>query len=160
MTIEDVGFLILALGLCLCGILTLFWMFAYVFLARGRGNYTRRMLVCFGLVGLLIPSLLGLWSLINIVPADPVYYLWPTSFVLGAGEYGDALWYIILIFSVAIIGNIGAYGIVGFFVGWVYSRIRAKRLHDASEHSVFRQVVDIVRPLDLLRFGKQLLRSG
>ena len=134
MTTEDIGLLILALGLFLCGILTLFWMFTYVFLARGRQKYTRKTLARFGFVGLLIPSLLGLWSLTNVVPADQVYYFWPTSFVLGAGEYGNPLWYVILLFSLAIIGNVGAYGVVGFFIGWVYSRIRAKRFRDASAH--------------------------
>jgi len=133
-TIEDVGFLILAVSSCLCGILTLVWMFTYSFLRSGRQNLARRALVVFGLVGLLIPVLLGLWSLTNIVPPDRVYYLWPTSFVLGAGEYGDPRWYIVLIFGVAIVGNVGMYGIVGLFVGWVWSRIRARRLRDASAH--------------------------
>jgi hypothetical protein len=131
-TIEDAGLLILASGLCLCGILVLFWMFTYVFLAGGRRKHTRAMLVGFGFVGLLIPSLAGLWSLTNIVPPDAVYYLWPTSFVLGAGEHGDRLWYIVLIFSVAVLGNIGAYAVVGFFVGWIYRKIRAKRSRGAS----------------------------
>jgi hypothetical protein len=133
-TIEDLALLIFAVILCLCGILTLVWMFTYAFLKRERRNPLRRTLVFFGLLGLLIPAVGVLWSLTNAVPPASVSYLWPTEYVLGAGEYGDPVWYVVMVFSVAIVSNVGAYGVVGFFVGWAWSRMRTKKMHDASAH--------------------------
>ena len=134
MTLGDAGLLILAVSLCVFGILIVVWMFGYALLKRGRQKVVRTALVVFGSVGALIPSVIGLASLGNRVPPDFVYYFWPTAFVLAAGEHGDTLWYIVLIFSVAILSNVGLYGVVGFIVGWIWSRIRAKRLRDASAH--------------------------
>ena len=134
MTLGDAGLLILAVSLAVYGIFIVVWMFSYALLRRGRQKIGRSALVVFGSVGLLIPSVIGLASLGNRVPPDFVYYFWPTAFVLGAGEYGDPRWYVVLVFSVAILSNVGLYGGVGFVVGWVWSRIRAKRLRDAPVH--------------------------
>jgi len=131
-TFQDVGLLILALSLCLFGLVTLYAAFTFLILGRGRKNCVRSTLVVFGSVGLLIAAGIGLMALSSWAPPDPVYYLWPTAFVLGAGEYGDPLWYVVLVFSVAILSNVGLYGAMGGFLGWAWSRIRASRLRDAS----------------------------
>ena len=134
MRFVDIGLLILSLCLCLFGLVTLYVVFTYLILGRGRQNCARRTLVVFGSLGLLIAAGIGLTAVGSWGAPDWVYYLWPTAFVLGAGEYGDPLWYVVLVFSVAILSNVGLYGGLGFFVGWVWSRIRAKWLRDASAH--------------------------
>jgi len=132
--LGDAGLLTLAVSLCIFGILTVALTLSYAFSRRGRQKVVRRALVVFGSVGLLIPSVIGLASLGKWVPPDFVFYLWPTAFVLGAGENGDALWYIVLIFGVSILSNIGLCGLVGLLVGWVWGWIRAKPVRDASAH--------------------------
>jgi len=128
--LENVGWrtgLIIAALLCLCGFATLFWMFTYTFRRRVRQSRVRTAVVVFGLAGLLIPAGIGVASLGNRLVPDPIYYAWPTSFLLGAGEYGDPLWYVVLIFATAILSNVGLYGSVGLVLGGAWDWIRSKQ---------------------------------
>jgi hypothetical protein len=126
---ENLGMragLIIAAVLCLCGLPTLFWMFTYGVLRRGRRSRLRTVFVVFGTLGLLIPAGIGAVSLTNRVVPDSILSAWPTSFLLAAGEYGDPLWYVILPFGAAIVGNVGLYGFAGLLVGGAWNWIRSK----------------------------------
>jgi hypothetical protein len=115
--------------LCLVGIVTLLHMFSAVFLQRGRHSRVRKTVAAFGTIGLLSPAAVSVVSLINNEVGEALSRpLWPTFFVLGAGEYGDPVMYIILVFAAAILSNVGLYGLVGLLVGGVCTWIRAKQI--------------------------------
>lgn len=119
--------LIMLACLCLVGLVTLFDMFAVGFLQRGRQNRARKTVAAFGTIGLLIPAAISAASLINNEVGEALSRpLWPTFFVLGAGEYGDPVMYIILVFAAAVLSNVGLYGLIGLLVGGILTRIRAK----------------------------------
>jgi len=102
-------------------------MLTYAFLGRGRKSRLRATVVIFGTAGFVIPAVIGAVSLTNRVVADPYLYAWPTSFLLGAGENGDPVWYIVLVFGAAILSNVGLYGSVGFVLGGAWNWIRPKQ---------------------------------
>jgi hypothetical protein len=60
--------------------------------------------------------------------------LWPTSFVLMAGQINDPLWAKLLVFGMATLSNIGVYGFVGLIVGtvWNWIRLRASRSQNVN----------------------------
>ena len=117
--------------LCLFGVVTLSNMFALGVLQRGRQSTARRMFAIFGTIGLSLAAALLAVSLINNEVGETLSRpLWPTVFVLGAGEYGDPLWYVTLVFAAAILSNVGLYGLTGLIVGSIWARFRTK--HGAS----------------------------
>jgi hypothetical protein len=117
--------------LCLFGVVTLSNMFALGVLRRGWQSTARRIFAIFGTIGLSLAAALLAVSLINNEIGETLSRpLWPTVFVLGAGEYGDPLWYVTLVFAAAILSNVGLYGLAGLIVGWIWVRVRSK--HDAS----------------------------
>jgi hypothetical protein len=86
------------------------------------------MFAIFGTIGLSLAAALLAVSLVdNEIGERLSGPLWPTVFVLGAGEYGDPLWYVILIFAAAILSNVGLYGLAGLMVGSIWSRVRSKQ---------------------------------
>lgn len=117
--------------LCLFGVVTLSNMFALGVLQRGCQSTARRIFAVFGTIGLSLAATLLAVSLINNEVGETLSRpLWPTAFVLGAGEYGDPLWYVTLVFAAAILSNVGLYGLAGLIVGAIWVRVRSK--HDAS----------------------------
>jgi hypothetical protein len=117
--------------LCLFGVVTLSNMFALGVLQRGRQSTARRIFAIFGTIGLSLAAALLAVSLINNEIGETLSRsLWPTVFVLGAGEYGDPLWYVTLVFAAAILSNVGLYGLVGLIAGSIWARFRTK--HGAS----------------------------
>jgi len=82
-----------------------------------------------GVFGLAGPAAVAVVSLINNNEAAEALVIpfWPTFFVLGAGENGDPTLYILLVFGVAVLSNVGLYAIVGLAVGAIWAWIRAKR---------------------------------
>jgi hypothetical protein len=100
-------------------------------LRRGRQSTARRIFAIFGTIGLLLAAALLAVSLLNNEIGEALSrHLWPTVFVLGAGEYGDPLWYVTLLFASAILSNVGLYGLAGLIVGSIWARFRTK--HGAS----------------------------
>jgi hypothetical protein len=132
--LEDVGWadivlLIISTCLCLFGLVTFFYVVALGVFRRAHQSPVRKVVAIFGMIGLLLPAVLWAVSLINIDVADALLRpLWPTSFILGAAESGDDLWYVILVFAAAILSNVGSYGLAGLIVGSVWTR----RRHAAS----------------------------
>jgi len=120
--------LIISACLCVLGLVTLFHIFVLVFLQRGRQSRIWKIVAIFGTIGLLVPAVLLPTSLVNNEIGEALARLiWPTYFVLGAGESGDPVMYVVVFFGAAVLSNVGLYGVLGLVVGSVWTRIRAKR---------------------------------
>jgi hypothetical protein len=104
-------------------------------LRRSRLTTLKRVAVAFMCLGLAIPLvILPLWTWINQHGSsaaqgriqDIALTFWPTSIELMALDSpGPPNWIAItIVYAVSILGNIGAYGTVGFIVGWVVAHIK------------------------------------
>ena len=126
--------LILSACLCLFGLVTLFYMFVLGLLHRGPQSRIWKIVAIFGAIGLLVPAAVLPTSLLNNdIGKALARLLWPTYFVLGAGESGDPVVYIIVVFGAAVLSNVGLYGVLGLLVGAVWMRIQARRAASLGE---------------------------
>jgi hypothetical protein len=119
--------LIIAACLSIFGLVVLFYMFSHSILRRGHHGGVRRIAAIFGAVGLLAPAGVGATALINNEVGELLRPLWPTSFVAMAGENGDPHLYMVLLFGVAVLSNVGLYGLIGLIFGGGWTWIRRKQ---------------------------------
>jgi hypothetical protein len=128
--LEHIGWpAILTVSACLCllGLITLFYMFAYL-LGRGRLGGIRKIVAIFGTVGLVVPAGIEAVGLVNNEVAEALSkFLWPTSVVAMIGEYGDPVLYLIFWFGVGVLSSVGLYGSVGALVAIAWSWIPEKQ---------------------------------
>jgi len=90
--------------------------------------------VALGAIGLLIPLVyIVVGSIMNVGAGtlSLVEWLWPTSIMLIAGERGDPLSAALVVFGMAILGNVGAYGSVGLIIGSVRALV-SKMARDSA----------------------------
>jgi hypothetical protein len=106
-------------------------------LRRTRLSVFRKLALAFMLIGALIPiAILPVWSWINAHGSlveqvgfeHFVIRVWPSSIMLMALDTAGPpqIIFTVAVYSIAILGNIGLYGVVGLCVSWAYIRIRRK----------------------------------
>jgi hypothetical protein len=103
-------------------------------LRRSRLTKLKRIAFGFMCVGALIPAvilLLWSWSRRHNFAAEGwiegiAIWLWPTSIELMALDSpGPQPWSgIAMVYAISILGNIGAYGVAGFIVGWLAASVK------------------------------------
>jgi hypothetical protein len=109
----------------LSGLITSSAICAYAVRRKLRSNRLWTTVVIFGALGLFVSSVFTLIALVrNDDSAFLAGWLWPTSIVLLAGERGDPILAVLVVFGAAILSNIGVYGLVGLAVGWTWNWIR------------------------------------
>ena len=116
------------------GLGTLVLMLMYAFRKKFRQNRVCTMVVVFGTLGLVIASMFSAVALVrNDDSASSAGLLWPTSIMLMAGEPGDTFSATAVVFGMAILGNVGAYGFVGLIVGSVWAFVSTRRASAAGD---------------------------
>jgi hypothetical protein len=107
---------------------------AWWLLGRKRLSLFRKIVLVFVCAGAGVPiAILPIWDWINAQGnlaamgriQDVAQTIWPTSIELALDSPGGAHWNAIAaVYAISILGNMGAYGIVGLAVGSSYVRLR------------------------------------
>lgn len=108
-------------GALLFGVGTSVAAIAYRFRRKMHRNRLWTTVVLFGILGFVIASIFSAIALIrNDDSAMRAGILWPTSIIFMAGEPGDPISSLLVVFGAAILSNVVVYGFVGLVVGGVW----------------------------------------
>ena len=122
--------MVLIISSLLFGLITSGAICAYALRQKVRTSRVWTAVVIFGFLGLFVASVSTIVGLVrNGDSALAAGWLWPTSIMLMAGERGDPISAMLVVFGMAILGNVGVYGFVGLIVGQIWNSMRPSQDH-------------------------------